>query len=74
MEKGVCDNCSKLDIKIVDETIERCVVPIDDECFIIFSYETNEVLKNFTFYVLEKTREWLILSEYCLVQLFQTVS
>ena len=48
---------------MVNETIESCVVPIDGKCFIIFSYDTDERLKNITYHVLEKMRKWLISSE-----------
>ena len=58
----MCDNCSKLDIKMVNETIESCVVPIDDKCFIIFSYDTDQRCIT-TYHVLEKIRKWLVSSE-----------
>ena len=51
----MCDKCPKLNIVLVNQTQEQCVVPVENNCFIIFQYEIDESTKNETIYVqLEK--------------------
>ena len=59
-KKKVCDNCANLNIKLVNQTIEQCVVPVDENCFIIFSYETDDFFNNITFRVLNEKRKYQI--------------
>ena len=42
-EKEICDKCPKLNIELVDQTVEQCVVPVDDNSFIIIRYERDNL-------------------------------
>ena len=56
-----CDNCT-LNIVRVNQTVEQCVVPVENNCFIIFRYEVDEFTKKETFYVQHKKRKFRVLT------------
>lgn len=60
-EKKICDKCPKLNIQLVDQTTEQCVVPVDDNSFLIFRYEIDQFAKNEIIYVQRKKRKIIII-------------
>lgn len=52
----MCQKCN-LDIKVVNSTNEQCVIPVDDDCFVIFRFELDEFTKNETFYIQGEKRK-----------------
>ena len=59
-EKEECDSCTNLNIIRVNKTIERCVLPVDENCFIVFSHETDDFSKNVTFHVVNELRKYYL--------------
>ena len=57
----MCDNCT-LNIVLVNQTVEQCVVPVENNCFIIFRYEVNDFTKNETFYVQHEKRKFRVVT------------
>lgn len=57
-DEGDPDVCAKCNLNIitVNKTTEQCVVPIDENCFIIFRFEIDEFTKNETLYVQREKR------------------